>query len=422
MVADAARRLPANDPLAHVFFEERTDLRMALASSGLREVVATRSRGKAIAGRRSVHATDPDFMDRREIAPTAAFRGSGASGRHTVDWVAGLETEILGAGPAACVGRRHPFWSAKLVAFHQEVWVGSPGRDVRHDVRRGCRVELRVQIGNERTSHAVEEWVLRSDRSTPVRETFVRALDRAETRASISSPPKPGPTMVVCAPGVAGIIAHELIGHALEGDTVARGLTWIRAADFPTNEAPVTVIDDPRRGRGAWTIDDEGVAARETILIDRGRLVGALLDRSSAGVLGKASTGHGRRSSYLETVRPRMGCTFIESGSDDPAEVLRETRAGVFIRRLTAGHTDPQSGRASFVVSDADRIVDGRLAEPLDIFILELEGLDSWRSIDRVAHDLAFDTCVGSCVRDGQPLAVSVGAPTIRIGVARVHS
>jgi TldD protein len=117
-----------------------------------------------------------------------------------------------------------------------------------------------------------------------------------------------------------------------------------------------------------------------------------------------------------------MGCTYVEAGSEDPAEVLRETRAGVFIRRMTAGHTDPISGRASFVVGDADRIVDGRLEEPLDVFVLELDGRDSWRSIDRVAHDLAFDTCVGSCMRDGQPLAVSVGAPTIRIGVARVHS
>jgi hypothetical protein len=39
---------------------------------------------------------------------------------------------------------------------------------------------------------------------------------------------------------------------------VARGLTWIRANDFPAAARPVTVIDDPRRGRGAWTIDDEG--------------------------------------------------------------------------------------------------------------------------------------------------------------------
>ena len=147
-----------------------------------------------------------------------------------------------------------------------------------------------------------------------------------------------------------------------------------------------------------------------------------LLDRGSASTLGKLSTGHGRRTSYLETVLPRMGCTFIEAGDDDPSEVLRGTRTGVYIRRLTAGHTDRISGRASFLVTDADRIVDGRLAEPLDVFVLELDGRESWKTIDRIGHDLAFDSCIGSCVRDGQPLAVSVGAPTIRIGVTRVHS
>jgi TldD protein len=117
-----------------------------------------------------------------------------------------------------------------------------------------------------------------------------------------------------------------------------------------------------------------------------------------------------------------MGCTFIDSGDDDPADVLRSTRRGVFIRRLVAGHTDPFAGRSTFVISDSDRIVDGRLAGPLDAFVLELDGFEAWRSIDRIAHDLAFDTCVGSCVRDGQSLAVSVGAPTIRIGVVRVRS
>jgi TldD protein len=101
---------------------------------------------------------------------------------------------------------------------------------------------------------------------------------------------------------------------------------------------------------------------------------------------------------------------------------MTETGTGVFIRRLTAGHTDPIAGRASFVVSEADAIVAGGLGSPLEPFVIELDGPDAWRSIDRVGHDLAFDTCVGSCVRDGQPLAVSVGAPTIRIGVMRVVS
>jgi TldD protein len=395
---------------------------MTLASSGLRDVVATRTRGAAIAGRRSVHVTDPEFMDPRRIAPSASFQDIGSSRRAHENWVAGLEAVILEEGTAACGGRRHPFWSAKLVSFHQEVWVGAPERDVAHDIRRGCRVELRVQVGGEGTAHAVEEFVLRPAGPQVVAERFARAFDRAEKRISISSAARPGSTTAIFAPGVAGVVAHELIGHALEGDVVARGLTWIRAADFPTAGTPVTVIDDPRRGRGAWTIDDEGVAARETLLIDHGRPVGMLLDRASARALGTVSTGHGRRSSYLEAVRPRMGCTFIEAGIDDPEDVLRSTRTGVFIRRLAAGHTDPFSGRAAFIVSDADRIVDGRLVEPLDVFVLELDGIESWRSIDRVAHDLAFDTCIGSCVRDGQPLAVSVGAPTIRIGVARVRS
>ena len=422
LVADAARSLSAEDPLSHVFFEERADLRMNVTSSGIPEVVTNRTRGAAIVGRRSIHLTDPNFADFRWIPVEVPPPSSGSSQFDDKDWVARLEGGIAAAGTAACAGRRNPFWSAKLVSFHQEVWVGSPGSDVLHDIRRGCRMEVRVQVGNRPTAFAVGELILGSNSWHCVQETFVSAFDRAEKRASASSPAMPGSTTAVFAPGVAGVVIHELIGHALEGDVIARGCTWVHGGDFPAAVFPVTVVDDPRRGRGTWAIDDEGVASRETLLIDRGRPVGVLLDRSSAGALGRASTGHGRRSSYLEAVLPRMGCTFIMPGGDDPADVLRGTRAGVFIRRMAAGHTDPVSGRASFVVGDADRIVDGRLAEPLDVFVLELDGLDSWRSIDRIAHDLAFDTCIGSCVRDGQPLAVSVGAPTIRIGVARVHS
>jgi TldD protein len=283
-------------------------------------------------------------------------------------------------------------------------------------------LEIRVQLADPRKPPTVEELVLNSNGEVVVGEAFTRAFDRAETRQSLASPPKPGLTTAVLAPGVAGIVVHELIGHALEGDVASRGLTWIRAEDFPEAARPVTVIDDPRRGRGAWIIDDEGTAARETPLIDRGRPVGMLLDRGTASAVGKTSTGHGRRTSYLETVLPRMGCTFIAAGDDDPTDVLRGTRTGVYIRRLTAGHVDRISGRASFLVTDADRIVDGRLAEPLDVFVVELNGRESWMTIDRVGHDLTFDSCIGSCVRDGQPLAVSVGAPTIRIGVTRVHS
>ena len=395
----------------HVFVEDRGDLRMTLASSGLRQIVETRTRGAAISGGSSVHISDPGSID--------PHRGRTKSPK---PWVSRLESSLIEGAARASSGRRHPFWSAKLVAFHQEVWVGSLGELAVHDVRRGCRVELRVQVGGERTAHAIEEVVLGPEDAPSFTGPFLRSFDRAEQRLASRPVTEHGPTSAIFAPGVAGIVAHELIGHGLEGDVVGRGLSWISPTSFPMARAPVTVIDDPRRGRGPWLIDDEGVAARETTLIERGRAVGMLLDRSSARALGTSSTGHGRRSSYLEAVRPRMGCTFIAPGVDAPEDILRTTNKGVFIRRLAGGHTDPMSGRASFIVSDADRILDGRLAEPLDPFVLELNAVESWASIDRVADDLAFDTCVGSCVRDGQPIAVSVGAPTIRIGVVRVHS
>jgi TldD protein len=281
---------------------------------------------------------------------------------------------------------------------------------------------LRAEVDRGPKSYGIQELVLRSPSGAPILEAFTTAFDRAETRAAIASVPPRGLSCAVFAPGVCGIVAHELIGHALEGDVVVRGPTWITQAESLASVRPLTVLDDPRRGRGAWTIDDEGVEARETILVEDGRQVGLLLDRASANALGKLPTGHGRRASYLDAVRARMGCTVIMSGSDDPTEILRSTRSGVYVRRLVGGDTDPRSGRASFLVSDSDRIDGGRIAEPFGPFILELDGQTSWSSIDRVGDDFELDTCIGTCIREGQPIVVSVGAPTIRIGVVTVSS
>jgi len=412
-----------DDPSAHVFYEDRIDVRRLLASSGLREVVETRTHGGVVAGRRSTHRTAPGFLEAPSRDPDeAGYPPASPKGLHA-KWVAGLEAVVLDAGGLASAGRIHPFWSARLVSFHQEIWVGSPGRKLGHDIRRGCRLEIRVQSGEEGSSQAAADLVIKpTGGQPPVLAAFERAFRRAEEKRSSPPTPRTGATTAVFVPGAAGIVAHELIGHALEGDVVAQGRTWLRDGVELGTARPVTVIDDPRRGRGAWTLDDEGVAAREVLLIDKNRVAGSLLDRTSAAALGAASTGHARRSSYLEAVRPRMGCTFIEAGDDEPLEIIRSTHEGLLIHRLVAGHTDPLTGRAAFVVSDADRIEDGTIAGRLGSFILEIEGPEAWPSIDRVGHDLAFDTCVGTCVRDGQPLAVSVGAPTIRIGVVRVRS
>jgi TldD protein len=157
-------------------------------------------------------------------------------------------------------------------------------------------------------------------------------------------------------------------------------------------------------------------------LIRDGRPVGKLHDRHTARREGAEPSGHGRRSSYREPVLARMGCTFVGAGPLDPAEVVRETHTGVYVHRMEAGHVDVDTSCAVFRVTDADRIVAGRLGGPLDPFVMFVVGRDVLCGLTRVAHDLTFDTCIGSCHREGQPLAISVGAPTICIGVVGVAS
>jgi TldD protein len=179
------------------------------------------------------------------------------------------------------------------------------------------------------------------------------------------------------------------------------------------------VVDDPHRGRAPWTIDDEGTCPRPIVLIEGGRTTGVLHDLTTARAAGAESTGHGRRGSYLDRVLPRLGCTYVAGGNDDPLSILESTRSGVFLRRIVAANVDPITGAGMFLVTDADAIEQGRLTYPLEPFPIVIDIDESLPSLDAIGDDLAFDRCVGSCVRDGQPVAVSVGAPTIRLGVIK---
>lgn len=108
-----------------------------------------------------------------------------------------------------------------------------------------------------------------------------------------------------------------------------------------------------------------------------------------------------------------MGCTFIENGTDDPNEILQNVQEGIYVRRMESAHTDPTTGRAVFRVTDADRIRCGKLVSPLKPHLLETVAEKALEAIEGIGCDLAFDRCIGTCHRQGQPLPTSVGAPTI---------
>ena len=226
---------------------------------------------------------------------------------------------------------------------------------------------------------------------------------------------EPGEWVAVYAPGVAGVLVHEIVGHSLEGVPVDRYL-----GGLPRCAVPFSIVDDPGRGRERWQIDDDGVPAAPVTLVDRGRVGTAMQSLASAERTGMPPTGHGRRAGFREPVLTRMGCTYLESGDRDPAEILAEVKDGLWIESMEAGTVDRVQRTATFRVARARRIRAGRRAETLLPFVLRCDFHNWWRTLDAVGNDLAFDRVIGSCYRLGQPLAVSVGAPTCRQGVVTV--
>jgi TldD protein len=431
----AADLLAPRGKHAQLFLEDREDVRMELRSDGLHEAVHSRLRGLSARGgpedRFEAALANPSPSDAARLAraardgdaPRQAAKAHEADEEPRIDPRIALEhlTRLVEAAERAA-GTARVSVTARWIAFDQRVRVARPGRDVVADARAGHRMSLEVRIAGRGTvGRAVGDRVLRLGLVRGLERFVADVVERAAARQEAHRAPR-GRLPVVFAPGVGGILMHEVVGHALEADTVHRGASALALAVGKVAPKEVRIVDDPRRGRAAWRFDDEGAEARVTTLVRGGECVGLLHDQRSAAVAGVRPTGHGRRSSFQEPVRPRMGCTFLGAGNLDPCDVIEGIARGVYVRRMEAASVDTASGEAAFRVADADLIHRGRLDRPLKPFLLAVITREALSSLDRIASDLAYDTCIGSCMRDGQPLATSVGAPTFRMGLTTVIS
>jgi TldD protein len=440
-VWNAALRQALESPSARdgcvVFLEDRQDASVALDSGADRpSVVYSRACGVAVQdsdGHLRFRA-EPEVDDvERLIRLDDATRGAGSPPveRRSLPAAVPLPVPAATRMIGILVDATQKLQSrakieARWVGFEQRIHSGQAGRGVVADRRQGRRVRLQADLTHRgRAGRAVAEAVLRSDSVDDVGPVLERlaaeVAARVDARLAAEKLPS-GERRIVFGPGVGGVLMHEVVGHALEADTVLGRASWLAgsAAEPFQGSSQVLVVDDPRRGRAAWRLDDEGEPARATALLSRGRPAGWLHDRASARRAGRTPTGHGRRASFRDPVRPRMGCTFLATGRNGPGEALQGVEDGIYVRRMEAASTDTRIGRAVFRVTDADRILNGRLVAPLAPHVMCVEGREALSSVDCVADDLAFDVCIGSCLHHGQPLSISVGAPTFRIGLTSV--
>ncbi len=239
------------------------------------------------------------------------------------------------------------------------------------------------------------------------------ALINLEARAAPA-----GTVPVVLGPGWPGILLHEAIGHGLEGDFNRKGSSAFSGRVGRRVAARgVTVLDDgtlPQR-RGSLNIDDEGRATQKTVLIEDGILQGYIQDGLNARLSGNAPTGNGRRESYAHMPMPRMTNTYMLGGDKSPEEIIASLKTGVYAPNFGGGQVDITSGKFVFSASEAYWVENGKIQYPIKGATLMGNGPDALTRVSLVGNDMALDSGVGTCGKEGQSVPVGVGQPTIRI-------
>lgn len=244
-------------------------------------------------------------------------------------------------------------------------------------------------------------------------EAVKQALVNLEAR-----PAPAGPMTVVLGSGWPGVLLHEAVGHGLEGDFNRKGSSNFSGRIGERVAAKgVTVVDNgtlPNR-RGSLNVDDEGNPTQSTTLIEDGILKGYIQDSLNARLMKMAITGNARRESYAHLPMPRMTNTYMLAGDEDPQEIIASVKDGIYAVNFGGGQVDITNGKFVFSASEAYRIENGQITYPVRGATLIGNGPEVMQNVSMIGNDLALDSGVGVCGKEGQSVPVGVGQPTLRI-------
>lgn len=227
-----------------------------------------------------------------------------------------------------------------------------------------------------------------------------------------------GQMEVVLAPGDSGILLHEAVGHGLEADFNRKGTSnYTGQVGKPVASKLCTVVDDPTivQGRGTINTDDEGNEPQRNVLIEDGVLCGYLHDHLSARFFKRAPSGNGRREDFTSFPLPRMTNTVLLAGPDDPEEIVRSVKRGVFAKSFGGGQVDISNGDFVFSLTESYLIEDGKITAPLKGVNLIGNGPETLNQVSMLGHDVELSDGIWTCGKDGQSVPVGVGCPTVKI-------
>ncbi len=218
-----------------------------------------------------------------------------------------------------------------------------------------------------------------------------------EARLKLFAAPGPaGPTDLVLDPEHLYLTIHESIGHATELDRVLGYEADYAGTSFATTEKLgrfrygsnlVNVVADNTAPEflASLGFDDEGVAGQKWDIIRDGILVGYSTSREVASAIGEnRSRGSCRAFGWWNAPIVRIPNLGLMPGQGAPADLIADTRRGIFIQGRGTFSIDQQRVCFQFGGDLVWRIQDGKLVEPLKDVVYRSTTPVFWNACDAV--------------------------------------
>ncbi|WP_413557330.1 TldD/PmbA family protein [Bdellovibrio sp. HCB209] len=228
--------------------------------------------------------------------------------------------------------------------------------------------------------------------------------------------PTAGKKEVVLSAGVAGVLAHEAIGHTTEADLVIGGSIAGEYLNQSIASPLISIIDYAHTAGGKPVpmpvyADDEGTLATDTTIIENGILKTFMNSKSSAQHFDQPATGHARAWGFNDEPMIRMRNTVIAPGTSKLADMISSIEDGYYLVDNGGGQADSTS-EFMFVVHKGYEIKNGKLGRAILNTTVSGVAFDMLKSVTMVSDDMQWD-CDGTCGKM-QPMIVGMGGPAIK--------
>ncbi|MGQ9870723.1 TldD/PmbA family protein [Leptodesmis sp.] len=220
---------------------------------------------------------------------------------------------------------------------------------------------------------------------------------------------------IVMANEFGGVIFHEACGHLLETTQVEKRTTpFLDQKGEKIAHESLTAWDEGLSPNAFGTIDmdDEGMPAQRTLLIEKGVLKNFLADRAGSIRTGHPRTGSGRRQDYTYAAASRMRNTYIAPGEYAIADLFASIDKGIYCKKMGGGSVGA-TGQFNFGVDEAYLIENGNITKPLKGATLIGEAKEIMNKISMCSQDLSL--APGFCGSVSGSIYTTVGQPHLKV-------